>query len=98
MVPKPGSREVTVVVCLLVYNRFLVTRLQLTFHACIQVGDRKLVSVDSKWFREVQVAGAAQVDTYSYNSRPPLTDTAHVSKEININLQRGSYHWSIFAY
>ncbi|TPX65330.1 hypothetical protein SpCBS45565_g05240 [Spizellomyces sp. 'palustris'] len=59
----------------------------------VVVGDRKVVSVDSKWFKEVEVAGASQVDVYLFNQVPPLDDVVQLSKNINVNLERGSYHF-----
>ncbi|KAJ3181253.1 hypothetical protein HDU87_001382 [Geranomyces variabilis] len=59
-------------------------------------GDRRLVSVNTKWFRQVSVSGAVDVDTYMFHQVPPLSDTVHLSKKIDIKLERGSYHFVRF--
>ncbi|KAJ3166265.1 hypothetical protein HDU88_003489 [Geranomyces variabilis] len=59
-------------------------------------GDRRLVSVNTKWFRQVSVSGAVDVDTYMFHEVPPLSDTVHFSKKIDIKLERGSYHFVRF--
>ncbi|KAI8921214.1 hypothetical protein DFJ77DRAFT_154749 [Powellomyces hirtus] len=56
-------------------------------------GDRQLKGINTKWFREVQVAGATDVDTYMFDAEPPLNDIVHLSKDIDIKLERGSFHF-----
>ncbi|KAJ3156175.1 hypothetical protein HDU86_004143 [Geranomyces michiganensis] len=62
----------------------------------VVAGDRRLVSINTKWFRQVSVSGAVEVDTYLFHKEPPLSDTVHLSKKIDIKLERGSYHFVRF--
>ncbi|KAI8823089.1 uncharacterized protein EV422DRAFT_523314 [Fimicolochytrium jonesii] len=56
-------------------------------------GSRKLVELPTKWFREVEIAGSSHVDTYLFDEEPPLTDVIQLSKKIDIDINRGSYHF-----
>ncbi|KAJ3022469.1 hypothetical protein HKX48_006148 [Thoreauomyces humboldtii] len=56
-------------------------------------GDRKLEKISGSWFSDVAVGGATEVDTYLFHTKPPLTDVQHLSKHVDIKLERGSFHY-----